>query len=125
VDVRLMVPKKSDSAIVGAASKFYFAELLNVGVKIYLYRKGFVHAKTVVADGMLSVVGTANMDIRSFDLNFEIMSVVYGKKLGSQLESVYMNDLEECDELNYKDWESQSKWKKLTFAIARLISSFL
>lgn len=125
VDVRLMVPKKSDSAVVGAASKFYFEQLLEAGVKIYLYRKGFVHAKTVVADEMLSVVGTANMDIRSFELNFEIMSVIYGNKTASQLEAVYLNDLKECDELNYKDWVGQSTLKKVGYAISRLVSSFL
>jgi cardiolipin synthase len=125
VDVRLLMPKTSDSAIVGAASKFYFSELLQAGVKIYMYRKGFVHAKTVVADEQLSVVGTANMDIRSFDLNFEIFSTIYGKNMAKQLEKAFMNDLKECDELMYKDWVNQGVIKKLTYAVARLISSFL
>lgn len=125
VDVRFMMPEKSDSAIVGAASKFYYAELLQAGVKIYMYKKGFVHAKTVVADGHFSVVGTANMDIRSFDLNFEIMSVIYGKNFATQLEKAFLADLELCDELNYYTWMKHGVFKKLTYAIARLISSFL
>lgn len=125
VDVRLMMPEKSDSAVVGAASKFYYREMLLAGVKIYMYKKGFVHAKTVVADKMLSVVGTANMDIRSFDLNFEIMSVNYGKNLAEQLEKVFLDDLKECDELNYEDWMKQGTLKRLTYALARLTSSFL
>jgi len=125
VDVRLLMPAKSDSAIVGAASKFYFRELLQAGVKIFMYKKGFVHAKTVVADTNLSVVGTANMDIRSFDLNFEIMSVIYGSSFAEQLEKVYLNDLTECDELNYEDWIKQGILKRLSYATARLISSFL
>ena len=126
VDVRLMLPDKSDSAIVGAASRFYFHELLKAGVRIFLYRKGFVHAKTVVADGRLSVVGTANMDIRSFDLNFEIMSVVYGKEFAAQLEGVFMQDLTECREISLEDFEENTGViKKLAYSIARLISSFL
>ena len=125
VDVRLMMPEKSDSAIVGAASKFYFRELLHAGVKIFMYKKGFVHAKTVVADTRLSVVGTANMDNRSFDLNFEIMSVIYGPNFARQLEEVYLNDLTECDELKYEDWIKQGVMKQLSYATARLISSFL
>ncbi len=125
VDVRLLMPKKSDSAIVGAAAKFYYSELLQAGVKIYLYKKGFVHAKTVVADSQLSVVGTANMDIRSFDLNFEIFSTIHGIKFAKQLEKTFMNDLEECDEINYQDWLNQGIAKKLSYATARLISSFL
>ncbi len=125
VDVRLMMPKKSDSAIVGAASQFYYEELLQAGVKVYLYNKGFVHAKTVVADGFLSVVGTANMDNRSFDLNFEIMSVIYGKDFGLQLETAYLNDLKECTELTSAAWSENGKMKQLIISFARLISAFL
>lgn len=125
VDVRLMVPKKSDSAIVGAASRFYFQQLLDAGVRIFLYKKGFVHAKTVVADGRLSVVGTANMDIRSFDLNFEIMSVIYSEEFATDLTKAFRDDLEECEEIDGEAWRQISVLKKLTYAIARLISSFL
>jgi len=125
VDVRILMPEKSDSAVVGAASKFYYEELLQAGVRIFLYKKGFVHAKTVVADGDLSVVGTANMDIRSFDLNFEIMSVIYGKTFAKQLEDAFLNDMKECTELSYESWIKQGTFKKLTYAVARLVSSFL
>lgn len=125
VDVRLMVPEKSDSAIVGAASRFYFGELLNSGVRIFLYKKGFVHAKTVVSDSKLSVVGTANMDIRSFDLNFEIMPVIYGTAFAHQLEDVFLHDLQECNEILLEEWNKNNIIKKLTYASARLISSFL
>ena len=119
------MPKKSDSAVVGAASKFYFRELLQAGVKIYMYRKGFVHAKTVVSDSRLSVVGTANMDIRSFDLNFEIMSVIYEHNFATHLEKAFIDDLKDCDELNYNEWIKLGTTKKLTYAIAHLISAVL
>ena len=125
MDVRIILPKKSDSALVGAASKFYFQELLEAGVRIFLYRKGFVHAKTVVADSQVSVVGTANMDIRSFDLNFEIMSVLYGRDFGQLLEATYIDDLKECDEVTLEDWNKNGFVMRLMFAIARLVSSFI
>lgn len=125
VDVRILVPEKSDSAIVGAASRFYFASLLEAGVRIFLYRKGFVHAKTVVADSRLSVVGTANMDIRSFDLNFEIMSVIYGKEFAGQMEQMFSDDLEECREVTLEEWNQTGLFKRLGYSVARLISSFL
>ena len=125
VDVRLMMPEKSDSAIVGAAAKFYYEELLQAGVKIFMYKKGFVHAKTAVADGAVSIVGSANMDIRSFDLNFEIFSIIYGKKLASELEQAYLTDMKECVELDYATWIKGSTFKRLTYAVARLVSSFL
>lgn len=125
VDVRLMLPEKSDSAIVGAASRFFFSELLQAGVRIFLYKKGFVHAKTVVSDNFLSVVGTANMDIRSFDLNFEIMSVIYGEEFGRQLEDIFLEDLKLCDEITREEWESNGFTRRIIYAVARLISSFL
>lgn len=125
VDVRILLPAKSDSAIVGAASKFYYEQLLEAGVKIYLYKKGFVHAKTVIADSNLSIVGSANMDIRSFDLNFEIMSIVYGCKFALDLEGEFLKDLKFSEEIIFEEWVAQRKILKLTFAGARLISSLL
>ncbi len=125
VDVRIIVPEESDSAVVGATTKFYFKELLEVGVKIYLYQKGFLHAKTLVADSYLSVVGTANMDIRSFDLNFEIMALIYGSDFGAQMEKDFLKDLKDSRELNYQEWVEQGKFKLLIYSVARLISSFL
>ena len=125
VDVRIMLPKKSDSAIVGAASKFYYADLLQARVKIFHYKKGFVHAKTVVVDSSLSVVGTANMDIRSFDLNFEIMPLIYGVDFGRQLENAFMDDLKLCDEVSPEKWGKLSVYKRFTYSVARLVSSFL
>lgn len=125
VDVRLLLPKESDSALVGAAASFYFPSLLRAGVKVYLYTKGFIHAKTVVADERVSVIGTANMDIRSFDLNFEIMSVIYSKKLGAEMEQMFLQDLEDSEEITLEAWNEQSSLKFLSFAIARLVSSLL
>jgi len=125
VDVRLLLPATSDSWLVGAASKFYFEELLDSGVRIFLYTKGFVHAKTVVADASVSVVGTANMDIRSFDLNFEMMSVVYGDGLGKKLETVFLEDLKLSEEVDGNFWKQQPILRKLAYASARLVSSFL
>jgi cardiolipin synthase len=125
VDVRLLLPFKSDSKIVGAASRFYFSDLLDAGVRIFLYKKGFVHAKTLVCDSMLSVVGTANMDIRSFDLNFEIMSVIYDKAFAHELENAFLKDLDECLEVNPEDWKKRGFLERLVYSVARLISSLL
>ena len=125
MDVQLLLPKESDSALVGAAASFYFKALLRCGVKIYLYKKGFIHGKTVVADGKVSVVGTANLDIRSFDLNFEIMSVIYSKTLGAEMERRFLEDLEDSEHITLDKWNQQSPLKFLTYAIARLVSSLL
>ena len=79
----------------------------------------------MVADTRLSVVGTANMDIRSFDLNFEIMSVIYGKDFATELEGVFFNDLEECREITSEQWNKTGMVKRLSYAVARLVSSLL
>lgn len=125
VDVRLLMPDKSDSAVVGAASRFYFEELLRSGVKIYLYEKGFIHAKTAVIDSFVSIVGTANMDIRSFDLNFEIMPIIYDSEFSVQLEKVFYNDLEQSRQITIEAWNKNGLHKRLKFAVARLISYLL
>jgi cardiolipin synthase len=124
-DVRLLIPYKSDSQVVGAASRFYFPELVNAGVKIYLYKKGFVHAKTVVADGCLSVIGTANMDVRSFDLNFEIMSVIYGQEFGKELEKSFLDDMKDCLEITAEMVSRANLARRLYYSAARLVSSLL
>ena len=125
VDVRLLLPEKSDSSIVGAASRFYFSGLLESGVRIFLYRKGFIHAKTVVADQKVSIIGTANMDIRSFDLNFELMSVIYSSAFAAEMEQMFLDDLEESVELIKEEFLGQGIGRRLIYSIARLISAFL
>jgi cardiolipin synthase len=74
---------------------------------------------------MLSVVGTANMDIRSFDLNFEIMGVVYGPDLARELEATFLNDLEDSREIDAGHWKQHPLPHRLAYATARLVSSFL
>jgi cardiolipin synthase len=74
---------------------------------------------------MVSIVGTANMDIRSFDLNFEIMSIIYGNDFATELESAFFDDLEQSSEVILQQWQEISLKNKLLYAIARLISSFL
>ena len=125
VDVRLLVPGESDSKLVNAASCSNYQELLEVGVRIYRYHKGFVHAKTMVVDDNMSIIGTANMDIRSYDLNFEINALVYDKQLNSELAIAFMNDIEDSAEINLEEWMNRSKWIEFGDTLARLVSPLL
>ena len=120
-DVRLLIPGISDSRVVSAASKYYIQELLEAGVRVFLYRKGFVHAKTVTLDGKLAIVGTANMDHRSFDLNFEINALVYSERIAQELEVAFLNDLNGSKEVLLNQWKYQSKFKFFGYALARLL----
>ena len=125
VDVRILVPGESDSAFVNLASRAYYGELLSAGIRIFLYRKGFVHAKTIIADNNLSIIGTANIDFRSFDLNFEAVAIVYDAATNDQMKSAFLEDLYESDEILPDDWMNRSKWIHLLEAIAKLVSPIL
>lgn len=122
VVVKLLVPEVSDSFIVNKASRSNYDALLDAGAEIWLYKKGFVHAKTMVCDGELSVVGTANLDHRSFDLNFEVNAIIYGKKTARMLRNEFMKDLKQSVRLMQEEWVKRSFWRKLTERLVRLIA---
>lgn len=125
VSVKLLVPGSSDNALVNAASKSYYDDLLKAGVEIYLYRKGFVHAKTLVADKKIAIVGTANMDYRSFDLNFEVNAIVYDSGAANELAGVFYADIAAAEKIDPAVWESRPAWKQLLEKTARLLSPML
>ena len=125
VAVRIIAPGISDSRLVNAAAWSYFDDLLRAGVEIYLYRKGFIHVKTMVVDDQISIVGTANMDFRSFDLNFEVNAVVYGDKLAGDLRASFFNDISDSEQIDPDAWRERPKHKQLPEKIARLLSPLL
>jgi len=125
VSVKLLVPGHSDSWLVNAAARSYYHDLLNAGVEIYLYNKGFVHAKTMVADRKIAIVGTANMDYRSFDLNFEVNAIVYDEEVANELGKIFFEDIKDSEKIDLKSWNARSKYKQLLEKSARLVSPLL
>jgi cardiolipin synthase len=125
IDVKILIPGISDSKMVNAAANAYYTELLKYGAKIYQYNKGFVHAKTMVIDNDLAIVGSANMDYRSFDLNFEVNAMLYSKKIALQLSEVFENDLKVSAQIDAAAWLQRSKRIHLWEKIVRLLSPFL
>ena len=123
--VKLLVPGICDSKIVNAASKSNYKSLLEAGVEIYLYQKGFVHAKTLITDGKLIVVGTANMDYRSFDLNFEVNAIVYDETVANELRKVFFDDLNDAEQINKEQWFQRKWYTQFPERIARLSSPVL
>lgn len=123
--VKLLVPGISDSKLANFASSSYYNALLKAGVEIYKYQKGFVHAKTLVIDDEIAIVGTANMDIRSFDLNFEVNAIVYDEEITIQLKNAFYQDLENADKINMQAWQNRPKYIKFFEKIARLFSPLL
>lgn len=125
IKVKMLVPGKSDSRIVNAAAKSYYGTLLEAGIEIYLYEKGFVHAKTLVADKELAIVGSANMDYRSFDLNFEANAIIYDQEVGACLSKSFYEDLNFARKLDRQQWEDRAWYVQLLERTARLISPLL
>ncbi|WP_072351641.1 cardiolipin synthase [Flavobacteriaceae bacterium A100] len=125
LDVKLLVPGVSDSKTVNIAASSYYTELLQYGAKIYKYDKGFVHAKTIVIDDDLAIIGSANMDYRSFDLNFEVNAMLYSKNLNKQLAEAFENDLKDSEQIDAEAWLSRPKYVKLWEKFVRLLSPFL
>ncbi|GAA3971054.1 cardiolipin synthase [Mucilaginibacter dorajii] len=125
VKVKLLVPDKSDSFIVNAAARSYYGTILDCGAEIWLYQKGFVHAKTMVADGKLAIIGSANMDHRSFELNFEVNAMVYDTEIATQLRDAFYNDIKDAKKINPKTWKKRPLFKQLPEKFARLFSPLL
>lgn len=125
VDVRVIVPAASDSRIVDLAARSYFPELLAAGVQMYEYLPRFVHAKTMVIDEDLSIVGSANLDNRSFRLNFEVCAAVYGRNLAARLAAVFEDDLAECRPVRARRLRRKPLLLRLGEATARLFSPML
>lgn len=125
VDVRLIIPKKSDSWIVKHASNSYLKALLDAGVKIYKYHEGFIHAKTMVIDDVFCTIGTSNMDYRSFNINFEINSFMYDSVQSEILKSHFFEDLTQSTLIEYETFLNRSKFEKFKESYARLWSPLI
>jgi cardiolipin synthase len=125
VDVRLMIPAVPDHMFVYWASHSYVEELLDSGVRAYTYDNGFLHAKTIVIDGAVASVGSANWDIRSFRLNFETNALMYDERVAGELKQAYLNDLSVCTELTPAWYASRTRYFKARSSFSRLFSAVL
>jgi cardiolipin synthase len=125
VKVRLLVPFRSDSRIVNTAAKSYYSELLSIGIEIYRYKKGFIHSKTMVIDHDLVILGSANMDVRSFDINFEINTLIYGEALAQQLTEVFEQDLNDAEKINADRWLQRPMLVHFWERVVRLFSPMM
>lgn len=125
VDVHIMVPGKGDSWLVNSAAQSYYLELVEAGVHIHRYMKGFIHSKTMVVDGEIAMIGTANMDIRSFDLNFEVNAIIYDEEESARLRKLFYDDTKYSVEIDSNKWRNRPWYIHLGERIARLVSPLL
>lgn len=126
IKIKILFPGIYDHFTVYYASRTYLAELAKYGIEIYLYKKGaFMHSKFMTVDEEISTIGTANMDIRSFELNYEINAVIYDKSSTEELETTFLNDLKESTFVDYNYFENTPFYKKFIEAVARIFSNLL
>lgn len=125
IDVRLLVPSSPDKKIVFYASRSYFPELMEAGVRIFEYQKGFLHSKVVIVDGELASIGTSNMDMRSFHLNFEVNAFLYRTESTEQLVQDFINDIEASTELHVHTFKNRSFIERIIESTSRLLSPLL
>lgn len=125
VDVRLIIPNKSDHIFVYWATITSVAQLIRDGVKVYTYENGFIHSKMMIIDDEVASVGSSNMDIRSFELNFEINAFMYDANIVKELKAAFIEDMKVSKELTEERYEQRSNWIKFKQSIAKLASPIL
>ncbi|WP_067050434.1 phospholipase D-like domain-containing protein [Methanofollis ethanolicus] len=125
VDVRVMIPCKPDHPFVYWASYSCIGELLEAGVRAYTYERGFIHAKTIVVDGLAASVGSANWDERSFRLNFETNAFVYDPAVAGRLHEIFLADIRNCSELTSAVYAARGRVIKVKESVSRLFSPLL
>jgi len=125
IKVQILLPQNPDHKLVFWAAHSYLQELLTCGVEIYMYKDGFLHAKVMTVDDSLAIVGTANMDQRSFSLNFEVNAVIYDAEVVKRLNADFNADLQKSTLIKLSDFENRSCALQLLEAASRLISPIL
>lgn len=125
VEVRLMLPARSDSKIVGLASHSFLDAVIRAGVKVSFYTPGFLHSKLLIVDDTLTVVGSANMDFRSFEHNFEINAFVYDADFNARMSAVYLDDYARCRHVVPARWFRRPRSRRFAESLMRLFAPLL
>lgn len=125
VELIILFPKIADHKIVNTASYSYFEEILESGGKVYLYNKGFLHSKVMIIDEFMASTGSANMDLRSFNLNFEVNAFIYDENIIKEIKDNFFNDLDNSEELEIDKFRKRNKKQRFKESICRLFSPIL
>ena len=125
VEVRLMLPKLSRLSIVRSSNSSYIEFLLDAGVQVFFYEKGFLHSKTIVVDDSISIVGTSNLDFRSFEQNFEVNAFIYDKDSALKLKAIFLEDMHYTKQVNEKKWRKRPRGQRIMESFSRLFSPMM
>jgi cardiolipin synthase len=125
VDVRLMLPERADNWITHLGSRSYLRDVMQAGVKVFFYKKGFLHSKLMVSDDMLSTVGSTNVDFRSFEHNFEVNAFMYDVETALEMKEIFLQDQRESTQIFLKNWVRRSWRQKAAESVVRLLAPLL
>lgn len=125
VDVRILLPEKTDHPTVDLGGRSYFSSLLQSGVRIFLYTGNMIHSKSIAIDGVWSTVGSLNLDQISLLYNYEANIVSEDPAFARELESHFMNDLRQTKEIHFKDWQNRFFIEKIPEILIKLVRRFL
>lgn len=125
IDVRLMLPARSDSKAVDLASHSFLGDMLQAGVHIWFYTPGFLHSKLLIIDDDLTIIGSANMDFRSFEHNFEVNAFVYDRDFTARMAGVFCDDESRCRPLTFGEWFRRPRSRRLAESFMRVFSPLL
>ena len=125
VDVRIMIPRKSDSRMLQYASFSYVTQCLKAGIKIYLYNPGMLHAKSMVVDETFVTAGSTNFDFRSFENNFEANLLIYDRETNRAMRDIFFEDLSKCTKVRLNSWLKRPRLQRTIESIVRLVAPIL
>ncbi len=124
-DVRLMLPRKADLFFMDPANKSFYSECLEAGIRIFEKGGKFIHAKSMVSDDYLSIIGSANMDCRSLELNYEINAYIYNEEIARENKRIFFDDLSNCREITLEEWSRRPWYHKIIQSVMRLFAPLL
>ncbi len=125
VEVRLMIPLRSDSRLSDLSTATYLEAIMEAGARVYRYTSGMLHSKAIVIDDAISIVGSSNIDERSFNQNFEANAFIFDPNTALQLKRLFIDDIRHCEELNLDSWRNRKRRQKLKESYARLFSPLM
>jgi len=125
VDVKLILPGKTDSNLVFNASRSFYDDLLSSGIKLYERKDSMLHAKTALIDGVWSTIGSTNLDWRSFLHNQEIDAIVLGQDFGGQMEAMFKTDIESSHQITLEEWRKRPMLSRVKEKLSKLWAYWL